>query len=368
MDASIIRLVLACCTTAHFTTAAVLALYARHKVEYLSIAWIMGIFSFMLLGTTLLSTQLTDVAPGVLHPAVLAMLVAISYLQSIYPLHFSMPGYLQWGRMWKYAMPAIVLIILYSILMVFVGKVDIVDSLSEWLQRPFSVDLWLRMAALALSTWYIINIFRLPHRVAHNALVPIYTYVYSALLGLSTLFYCYVSIDYSPQMFIVYMVMFTFLNLYLSFRTLETMAINLPKPVIEEVKAEPSEEELRKAEEDFNEANLQRFNRVQFWMQNNREEWTSNTFGRDNLCRAVGLNRHLVLQCLRSQGYNNVHDYINSYRIDYMKRLIRRGQITTLNECLDVGFGTTKTARTCFEKHEGHSLDDYLADVVARRE
>lgn len=360
MDTTTVQLILACSATAHFTATCVLALYARHKVQYLSLAWIMGIFSFVILGMTFFSEEIAYYHPGVLHPTVLALLVATSYLQSIYPLSFSLPGYLQWGRMLRYASPAILLIVLYTVLMLFVGRVEIVGSIGEWMRHPLSLDLGLRLVSLGLSVWYIFNIFRLPHRESHDADVPRYTVVYSILLGLSALFYVYISLDYSPELYMVYVILFSALNLYLSFRTLETMALSLPKPAIEEVAAAPSEEEMQKAAEDFNQVNLQRFNRVEYWMQNNQKEWTDSTFGRDQLCRHVGLNRHLVLQALRSKGYNNVHDYITSYRIDFLKRQIKRHAITTISECLDAGFGTTKTARICFQRHEGLDLDEFL--------
>ena len=123
---------------------------------------------------------------------------------------------------------------------------------------------------------------------------------------------------------------------------------------------EPTEDIVEKAEkEDFNEANLLRFKRLEFWMQNHKKEWTDNTFGRDRLCEAVGYNRHLILQCVRSQGYNNVHDYINRYRIEELKQLISKGKITALGEVVDAGFGTIQTARSCFLKMEGITLDEY---------
>lgn len=366
MEAQTVTLILGCCATAHFTITCVAALYARHKVQYLSLAWIMGIFSFMVLGMAFYADEIAGNDPGILHPAVLMMLVVTSYLQSIYPLSFTLPGYLQMGRMLRYASPAFILVVLYSLLMLFAKQVEKVDTLRDWITHPFSADLWLRMAALLLSVYYIANIFRLPHRESHNVEIPRYTYVYSILLGLSALLFCFISVHYSATLYMLYIIIFTSLNLYLSFRTLETMALNLPRPVIEEVNEEPSEDELRKAEEDFNQLNLQRYNRLQYWMQQHREAWIETTFGRDQLCREVGLNRHFVLQALRSQGYNNVHDYINSYRIDHLKRLITRHQVTTLTACLDAGFGTIKTARTCFERHETTTLDDFLAAANAK--
>ena len=60
--------------------------------------------------------------------------------------------------------------------------------------------------------------------------------------------------------------------------------------------------------------------------------------------------------------YNNCHEYINSYRLDALKSEIRGGSITAVGDCFLVGFGSEKTARTCFERAEGRSLDDYLRE------
>lgn len=355
-----ILIVFLCCSVAHFVITAVMALFARHQVKYLSIAWIMGIFATaLLLQSSFYEVVATGEEPGMLHPYALMAVMVISYLQSIYPLSIPMPGFLQWGRMWKYAMPAILLILVYMGAMLLGSRPVIIHSLGDLRQHLLSGDLVARLAMVLVSFWYIFNIFRLPHRLAHVEF-PRYLVGYSMMLGLSVIFYLVVAINYDGRLIMLYVIIFTMLNLYLCFRTLETMALELPKPVIEEVKDEPTDDELRKAEEDFNEVNLQRFQRVQYWMQHNVEVWTDSTFNRDNLCRETGINRHLLLQCLRSQGYNNVHDYLSTYRVEELKRRIDRGQTSTLTECLDAGFGAIKTARVCFEKWGGTTLDKYL--------
>ena len=63
----------------------------------------------------------------------------------------------------------------------------------------------------------------------------------------------------------IYVIIFTLLNMYLAFRTLEEMAIHLPQPALIEVEEAPTEDIVEKAEkEDFNEANLLRFKRIEF--------------------------------------------------------------------------------------------------------
>ena len=115
---------------------------------------------------------------------------------------------------------------------------------------------------------------------------------------------------------------------------------------------------------DFNEMNQKRYMRVQLWMQGHKSEWMSNGFTRESLCEGTGINRQLMLQCLRSQGHNNIHDYITTYRIEELKRLVQIGRIGSVSDCVQVGFATTKTARSCFERIEGHNLDEYIAQRV----
>lgn len=364
-----VMLTLACAATAHFVLTCVMSLYARHKIQYLCLAWVNGLFFVMLVGAACFSGQIAQGAPGMLHPVMLLSLVVTSYLQSIHPLSIPMPGYLQWGRMWRYALPAIILIAVYIPILIYFGtSLPVMDSVEDVAKGLFKTDMPLRLVSLGLSIYYIVNIFRLPHLIARHTDVPRYLVGYCTAMGITVLYYVSVSVYYSPLGLMVYIMMFTVVNLYLAFRTLETMALDLPKPVIGVVYSEPAADEVEKAEqEDFNRANMQRFQRITFWMQNHRSLWTDNSFGRDRLCEETGYNRHLVLQCVRSQGFNNVHDYINSYRIEALKQLVASGRIRTVADCAMVGFGTPKTARSCFARTEDMNLDDYLSIHAFKR-
>ena len=342
----------------HFVITCVMGLFARHRVQYLCLAWVNGIFFGTLLVASLFSKEIAEGQPGILHPGMLLALLCACYLQSIYPLNISMPGFLQWERMWLYARPILVLLAIYIVAALMGSRIVYIYSAEELIRNGLSSDILLRLCALGLSIYYIVNIFLLPHRMARHANVPRYLLGYCVAMGLSVVFYTYVAIFFNLTLLAIYVALFTILNLYLMFRTLETLALQLPRPVISEVSEVPSEESKEK--EDFNEANLHRFQRINFWMQNHKEEWKDSTFGRDRLCQEVGYNRHLVLQSVRSQGFNNVHDYISSFRVAELKRMIDRGEVKTLNDTLAAGFGTTQTVRACFLKVEGITLDEYL--------
>lgn len=345
----------------HFVITIVMALFARHRVQYLSLAWVNGIFFCTALIASLFCHDIATAQPGILHPGMLLALLAASFLQSIYPLGIPMPGFLQWERMWLYARPILLLLVIYGVATLLGSHIVYVYSVRELAENILSGDILMRLCILGLSVYYIVNIFILPRRLARHAPVPHYLLAYSFLLGLSVVFYTYVAIFYDLYLLAVYAVLFTMLNLYLMLRALETLALQLPRPVICEQTEDPANVQGDTLQEDFNEANLYRFQRINYWMQTHRQEWKDSTFGRDRLCQEVGYNRHLVLQSVRSQGFNNVHDYINSFRVAELKHMVMRGEVKNLKDTLDAGFGTTKTVRACFLMVEGITLDEYLA-------
>lgn len=345
--------------------AVVMAVFARHKVQYLSIAWIVGIFGAAATCVIPFADLIEAVRPAMLHPGPLFGMMFFVFLQSIYPLGITMPGYLQWERMWKYALPVIVLGVLYGVLTLLGMTSPNYYTWAELGNAFFTIDMFLRVAMLALSAYYIINILRLPRVMLRYPHVPRYLMVYAFCLGLSSWLYFWVIVSFSVLVFEIWLIFFTLANLYMCLRSLETIALSLPRPEMQVVDVEPVLEENEDDEEDFNEANIRRFERTEFWMQHHRDVWKENTFGRDQLCEATGINRHLLLQSVRSQGHNNIHDYINAYRVKELQRMITAGEARTLSECLEAGFGTIKTARSSYEKVTNESLDDSLARYKA---
>ena len=361
MSENILFMTLGASAIVHFVISAVMALFARHRVQYLCLAWVNGIFGCTMLTFTFLSQTIAAAQPGILHPGMLLALLCACYLQSIYPLDISMPGFLQWERMWRYASPILLLLAIYFGAALLGSRIVYIYTFGELIENILSSDILMRLCALGLSIYYIANIFMLPRRLARHANVPGYLLGYCFAMGLSVVFYTYIAIFFDLTLLAVYIVLFTLLDLYLMLRTLETIALQLPRPVINEVAEAPAEEgKEEKDQEDFNEANLYRFQRINFWMQKHREEWKDSTFGRDRLCQEVGYNRHLVLQSVRSQGFNNVHDYICSFRVAELKHMIDRGEVKTLSDTLAAGFGATQTVRACFLKVEGITLDEYM--------
>ena len=175
--------------TIHLMMASVLSLYSRYKVQYLSLAWIMGIFGALCCVAIPFSYLLRFENIGLLHPFMLLALVGTCFLQGIYPLSIPMPGYLQWGRRWRYASPAIFLIILYVASLLLGNRPVIVHTYSELAECWWGPDMLFRLAGLGLSVYYVTNILRLPRLLVKNAEIPRYLKGYVTAMGLNGVLY-----------------------------------------------------------------------------------------------------------------------------------------------------------------------------------
>lgn len=373
-DSIIVTIVFASCATAHFVGMGVMAMLARHRVQYLSLAWIMAIFFAVISIVAMFGDDVASGRPGILNPYMMLMLVVGMFLQSIHALGIAMPGYLQWPRMLKYASPIIVLAISYMLAMYLTGTLTKVYSLAELFQKIFSFDLILRLLALVMGAVYVFNIVFLPLRLAQKTAYPVSLIVYMVVLMLSLVFYLYTALYYTPMLLCCFLVLFTIVNFFWICYSIDSLVLKVPHPDIrldsieaDEIEVSDVESQVEETQQrDFNEMNLQRYLCVQKWMQSNKELWIENGFSRDRLCEETGINRQLMLQCLRSQGYNNIHEYITMYRVQELKRLIVVGKITSVSDSYLVGFVAPKTARSCFERIEGENLDAFISSRVKR--
>ena len=202
----------------HFVISCVMGLFARHRVQYLCLAWENGIFFCTTLVASLFSHTIATAQPGILHPGMLLALLCACYLQSIYPLNISMPGFLQWERMWRYARPILLLLAIYFFAALLGSRIVYIYTANDLIKNILSSDILLRLCALVLSIYYIVNIFLLPRRIARHANVPRYLLCYCIAMGLSVVFYTCVAIYYGLTGLVLYIMLFTVLNLYLTFR------------------------------------------------------------------------------------------------------------------------------------------------------
>ncbi len=348
--------------TSHFMMSLVMFYLARRSVQFLSQAWIMLLMCLLYCaGLIFISFNEVIPQPGMLHPILLIYLLACSYLLSIYPLGLCMPGYLQWGRMWGYAVPALVLIFLYGVGAAAGSNLASVYSFDDIQEYFLSGDVILRILSLLLSGYYIVNIFRLPHRLVRKMQLPNDLIAYGSALGIVSLLFVVLSIRFSVVLLIVYMLLFTVVNMFLFFRTLRPTVRAISYPSFKQIAKPPTKEEITQSEEeDFNEANLHRFEVMEYVMQKDRP-YLDATFNRERLCRLAGFNRHVALQSLRSQGYNDIHEYITCYRVAEIKRRVESGQITDARQVENVGFRSVRTAITSFERYEGVDLEKLIA-------
>lgn len=356
----------AACT--HLMMSLVLFYLARRSVQFLSQAWIMLLICLMYCSAlSWIATNDSIPQIGILHPVMLIYLLSCSYLQSIYPLGLCMPGYLQWGRMWGYAAPALVIIFIYSIGAAVGSNLANVYTAHDIRHYFLSGDVVLRIISLLLSGYYIANIFRLPHRLVKSMQLPSDLIAYGTALGMVSLFFVFITIRFSLLLLTVYVLLFTLVNMFLFFRILRPTVNAISYPSFKQVEKPPTKEEIRQSEtEDFNEANLHRFEALEYVMQHEKP-FLDPTFNRERLCRLSGFNRHMALQSLRSQGYNDIHEYIMRYRVAELKKRIENGLITDLKQVNEVGFRSTKTASTCFERYEQKDLFIYFESIAGKR-
>ncbi len=377
-EGNIVTLILACCATAHFAGMCITGILARHRVQYHSLAAMLGIFFCVITIVACFGEAAAHGKPGLLNPYMIWMLVVGVYMQSLYSLGLMMPGYLEWGRMFRYASPIILLAVLYVAVIFPDFHITRYHTGKELFDNILSLDVLWRIATLLLGIYYALNIFILPRRLAHKTVFPVSVLTYIVVLLLSMLFYLYTAVNYNPTHLCAYIISFTVINFFWVCHSMEEL-VKIPVAPVTTEQEECTEakavlytsptcegEQEDDQEEDFNELNRQRYVLVQTWMHHNRDKWTTNGFTRDLLCRETGINRQLMLQCLRSQGHYNVHEYITTYRVHELKRLIVRGEVNTLADTLVVGFGSIKTARQCFERIEGLELDEYLAHHARR--
>lgn len=356
----------------HLMMAVVLFIYARRNVAFLAQAWISALIS-AIFWTALGGIAFHSGAPvhplGMLHPTLLMSLLVISFLLSINPLGMVMPGYLQAGRMIRYASPAAALVFFYVFGLMAGSKIVMINDFGDLFTHLLSGDVIIRVCAVGLSSYYIINILRLPHRLIRKAgySLPANVVSYATLLGIVQVGFVLGTIWFSYIGVIIYEVLFTAVSIMLSGCMIKAHLDQQPYPEIHAIETPPTPQEINAVEnEDFNEANMRRFESIEYAMQHERP-FVAADFNRDRLCRLCGFNRHILLQTLRSQGYNDVHDYITRYRVSELRRLIETGTITDVRQHDMVGFRAQKTAQLAFERYEHEDLAAFIAAQNAAR-
>lgn len=348
----------------HLSFSIVLFIYARRSVAFKAQAWVLMLIA-MIFGASLTLSVVCNVPSdlGILNPYMLIFLLVTSFLLSINPLGMVMPGYLQARRMVKYASPAIVIVGLYILGLLAGSRMVTVDELSDLPKVFLSSDIILRISALLLSFGYIVNIIVVPHLRLRRKSLPKNIVTYAMLLGIVQLMFVICTIRFSLPLLVVYELLFASVSVMLCGCIIKPLMQAQPYPEIKKVEVPPTNEEISVLEEeDFNEANRYRFERVEYVMQHEKP-YVSPDFNRDRLCRMSGFNRHLLLQTVRSQGYNDVHDYISRYRVKELRNLIASGIVTDLRQHDRVGFRTLKTASLAFERYEHMSLPAFLASA-----
>lgn len=83
------------------------------------------------------------------------------------------------------------------------------------------------------------------------------------------------------------------------------------------------------------------------------------------LAKLLNTSTNHLSQVINSQFYCNFYDFINRYRIDYVKRIIEKSstQNKALSLAIDSGFRSTSTFYSAFKKETGLSPSEYRATL-----
>ena len=83
MTKTTVLLSFAAAATTHLVLCIVSAVFAHYRVKYLALAWILGICAAVMAVVGYFSESVAEGQPGVLHPAMMWMLLIGTFLQSI---------------------------------------------------------------------------------------------------------------------------------------------------------------------------------------------------------------------------------------------------------------------------------------------
>lgn len=78
-----------------------------------------------------------------------------------------------------------------------------------------------------------------------------------------------------------------------------------------------------------------------------------------SLADLIGINAHHLSQVLNSRFHQKFHEYVNHYRVQEAKELLKDQQKTTLQVGLEVGFNNKATFHKYFKKHTGMTPRQY---------
>ena len=95
------------------------------------------------------------------------------------------------------------------------------------------------------------------------------------------------------------------------------------------------------------------FGRIQFIMERDKP-YLSSDFNLTDLSSAVFTNKTYISMVIRDVTGMNFNQFINSYRVNYAKELIKKNPAIKMKDiCRQSGFGTDVSLISAFKTHEG---------------
>ncbi|MEM9305634.1 MAG: helix-turn-helix transcriptional regulator, partial [Pseudomonadota bacterium] len=95
------------------------------------------------------------------------------------------------------------------------------------------------------------------------------------------------------------------------------------------------------------------------------EPWRSEDLDLATLAAMIDLNPHQLSQLLSQHLATSFADFVNGYRVDAAKQLLREtaGTMTMLEIGLEAGFGSSATFYRAFRRRTGATPREYLATI-----
>jgi AraC-like DNA-binding protein len=86
-----------------------------------------------------------------------------------------------------------------------------------------------------------------------------------------------------------------------------------------------------------------------------------------DLSDRLGVSENYLSQTLNEKLGRNFFDFVNAWRVDEAKRLLRENDGPVLAIALEVGFNSRSTFNAAFKKHGGGTPSQFRADARAAR-
>lgn len=100
-------------------------------------------------------------------------------------------------------------------------------------------------------------------------------------------------------------------------------------------------------------------------LMNSEKIYLQSTLKLQDLADKMQLNAHLISQVINDVEEKHFSDYVNSFRIEDAKKLLRKSDNKIIHIAYDAGFNNKASFNSAFKKHTGMSPSDYRNSTIS---